>query len=430
MTKTPHPSFALVPALGAAGLFAALVALPLDFPYSKEYQNEYLTAFLESTILGLASASVLCYFRLLRSWLKLLGVVGTIVGAHLLERALDPRLPQPVIPCWDCSPTSHFSTEVAIRFLLVGGTVFTFCLGFIEPRPKLAWLFLLSAGSSFLGAWAIGFLDAQAQWAHAALVFNGIPLGLLWQPTLAVFLGIATSASGFVGPASTQGTDDPARCGRIQNRYAGLFALGIFVVVFVAWGTVIGHSQGNTTAARYAWRDSQIARSKLETPPPASLPKTQSAQTSDLMVTENLEDWKIFRSGNRHLDATPNGSLAVFPEGEIYRASFARASTPYYMDVEITQYPNHDWARYELRNTPNANSLYTDHEVIRQVTKFGSTFYEDAPHFYWSSGDKLIHLDCAGILPGEIDRFLKAYLQKYPSSVQVADGLGLDSDRQ
>ncbi len=430
MTKTPHPSFAIAPMLAAAGLFSALVALPLDFPYSKEYQNEYLTAFLESSILGLTSTSVLCYFRLLRTWLKLLGVVGTVVGAHLLERALDPRLRQSVIPCWDCSPTSHFSTAVAIRFLLVGGVVFTLCLGFIEPRPKLTWLFILSGGSSFSGALAMGFLDAQAQWAHAALVFNGTPLGLLWQPTLTTFLGIATSASGFVGPASTQETDNPARWGRIQNRYAGLFALGIFVVVFVAWGTVIGHRQGSKTAAKYEWRDSQIARSKLKTPLPASLPKTLSAQTSDFMLTENLGDWRIFRSGNRHLDATPNGSLAIFPEREIYRASLASASTPHYIDVEITQYPNHDWARYELRNTPNANSLYTDHDVIRQVTKFGGTFYEDAPHFYWSSGDKLIHLNCEGILPGEIDRFLKAYLQKYPSSVQVADGLGRDSDRQ
>jgi hypothetical protein len=433
MTKSSHPSFAIVPALAFAGLFSVLITLPFDFPFFSLYHSDYLPRLVESATFGLASASALHYFQILRTWTRFLAVVGTFVVAHVLEQVVDPYLPSQATRCWDCTPTSFFTTDVALRFLLVSGVIFIVCIGVIAPRPKLASLLLASIGSACLGSVAMGFLDSRSQWAHMSLVVNGRPLGVLWQPTLAFFLGLAVWVGGRLAVHCSPSLQASARLEAqttLPNRYAGLCVFAAFVLLMGACGTVIGHLQNNTTNEKYMQRDAQIARSIHEAPPVASLSVSDSVRPEDVMVTENLGDWKIYYSQRHHSDAISGIGQGVFPEREAYDAFFAHSESAYYIRVEITQYPNKDWARYELRNIPRANALYEDHGEVHQLTRFAGKVYQDGPEFYWASEDKTILLDCQVIPPHEIDLFVKAYLQKYPSSVQVADGPGPDSDRQ
>jgi hypothetical protein len=419
MTKV-RPSFAVLPALTVAGLFTALVALPLDFPFFNLYHSYYLPRLIESASLGLATASVLLYFRILRTWATFLAVVGTFIVAHVLEQVIEPYPPSQAARCADCSPTSHFTTEVALRFLLVSGIIFIACMGLIAPRPKLPSLLLTSIGSACLGAVAMGFLDSQSEWAKTSLVVNGIPLGVLWQPALAFFLGLAVWGGARLanhGSPSLQASAEPEAQTRLPNRYAGLWVFGVFLLVMGVSSGGVMYRQAVTTNDKYAKRDFQISHSILEAPPPASLSVDQSVRPEDVIVTENLGDWKIYYSQQRHEDATSRIGPGVFPERQIYTAGFAHKESAYSLNVEITQYPNRDWARYELRNTPNANALYYDHDAVHQLTRFAGKVYQDGPYVYWSSEDKVILFDCSMVPPVEIDRFVKAYLQKYPSSV-------------
>ena len=89
------------------------------------------------------------------------------------------------------------------------------------------------------------------------------------------------------------------------------------------------------------------------------------------------------------------------------------------MTVHITQYPNAEWAKFDVLNS-------TGHVDSTRLNRFGHTFYQDGPYFSWSSGDRLIQLECDCGVPlfkGEhypppvIDEFLQAYFAKYPSDL-------------
>jgi hypothetical protein len=79
-------------------------------------------------------------------------------------------------------------------------------------------------------------------------------------------------------------------------------------------------------------------------------------------------------------------------------------------NVHITQYPNAEWARFDVLNS-------TGRVDLTRLSRFGHTFYQDGPYFSWASGDRLILLDCQGTLPPVIDEFLQAYFAKYPSDL-------------
>ena len=80
------------------------------------------------------------------------------------------------------------------------------------------------------------------------------------------------------------------------------------------------------------------------------------------------------------------------------------------MTVHITQYPNPEWARFDVLNS-------TGHVDSRRLNRFGHTFYQDGAYFSWASGDRLIQLECQGMPPPAIDAFLRAYFAKYPSDL-------------
>jgi hypothetical protein len=420
--STSRTSMLVVPVLSVVGLLSAIFTLRFWFTFSTEYQSEFLFALLQSLILGSAVSAVLWGFEYIQRWTKLIAVVAATVGAHSLERFLDPHLPQRTLLCWECPSTSSFTTRVAIQFFLVSSIVFIASVGLIEPRPKVRWILLTSLASSMLGSVAIGFLDAWAQREKAALAFNGQPLWLLWQPTLAAFLGVAVWA-GSLGQTSPQASRLHESKPQVHNGYAGLYILGFFVLVVGIWGGTLAHRQKEVADEKWAWTTSQIARSIQETPPLANLPRVEPAPIEEVMETNALDDWKMYTRGARRLNAQVNESGPVLPDREQYTADFANAKYDYPVSVTITQFPNSAWARFELRNTPIQSAFFTQHKEILRITRFGGILYQYDPYFYWSSGDKLIFLNCSGTPPVDINRFLGAYTRKYPSSIQHSDEL-------
>jgi hypothetical protein len=96
--------------------------------------------------------------------------------------------------------------------------------------------------------------------------------------------------------------------------------------------------------------------------------------------------------------------------------------------IQITEYPNSDWARYELEtNKPEfcAAGLYSYMlKDVKKVTRFGQTVLRFSRgrarqwDFYWTDENRLIELryNFSGADKG--DELLEAYLKKYPSSLK------------
>ena len=149
-----------------------------------------------------------------------------------------------------------------------------------------------------------------------------------------------------------------------------------------------------------------------------TLPQTEPLPIDQVLIMDSIEGWKPYLSGSGRKDGWSTlAGVAAAPSHILYSATYAQPNGDSHVDVEISQYPNSDWARYELRNTPTPNELFKQSKQIQLVNEFGSKVYKEAMYRYWSSGDKLVFLDCAGILPADIEKILKAYLSKYPSSI-------------
>ena len=149
-----------------------------------------------------------------------------------------------------------------------------------------------------------------------------------------------------------------------------------------------------------------------------ALTQTEPLPLDQVLIMDSIEGWKPYLSGSQRKDGwnTLTG-VAAAPSHILYSARYALPNGESHVDVEISQYPNSNWARYELRNTPMPNELFKQSKQIQLVNEFGSKVYEEAMYRYWSSGDKLVFLDCSRILPADIKKILKAYLSKYPSSI-------------
>jgi len=95
-----------------------------------------------------------------------------------------------------------------------------------------------------------------------------------------------------------------------------------------------------------------------------------------------------------------------------------------FASVDVTFYPNKEWAQYELRNIPTTNSaiLYPERNI--SVTKFGNQILMNASmrasnglgelYFFWRSGERLVFVR---FYREEDDEFLGEYLRLHPSSL-------------
>jgi len=168
--------------------------------------------------------------------------------------------------------------------------------------------------------------------------------------------------------------------------------------------------------AAVARAQEEITKRVAGAPSRVNLPALNEDRVDRVLLMEGVGEWRPSYSSSSRMPADKAGGATFAPRPErmsylaYYSRSTVRPDDSGSVTVHITQYPNAEWARFDVLNN-------TGQAGLPRLSQFGNTFYQDGPYFSWSSGDRLILLDSSGTPRPVIDEFLKAYLAKYPSDL-------------
>ena len=172
---------------------------------------------------------------------------------------------------------------------------------------------------------------------------------------------------------------------------------------------------------RKARTESDIARSVAEAPS-ATLPMVAPRPVGEMLLMEVDSVWTPDspRWWNESIERAVPGASAALPHRIAYGAKYARKDSDDFtsVGVSVTEFPSADWARYQLRNTPNANDSLLQREYMQTWHRGAQSVFQLGTICFCSSGRMLVVVDISNVPRPFVDVFLQAYLEKYPSSIQ------------
>ena len=405
----------LVPALTLAGFVSAIFTDFIWWPSIVAANNsEVLYVVLGSTSFGLAVGSVIWFYSLLESWKILACLVVVTVTAHFLELQAEVHAGARVEEYVDILFASNIEPLVAVTSFGVAAVLYLVWIFVTSPHCRIISGAMLALGCASLAALTITAIHGTQRGAWISFL-TGKPLELVWQTALAGFLGLALALKQthlfHVQPAAEKPRSSFAKRMAISSVLVGYF------LVIGAWSISVEKRDAKIRAQVAASVEAEAATKLAHAPSFDNLPPLTDKPFDEVLVWQNVGDWTPSAPGSYDSPAvrsnpSQNRQAQIAPERRTYYLSYSKSGVG---DVRanVTVYPNEQWARYEVDIPPITRQTRN----IQLVQRFGNHIYQDGVYLYWSSGQKVVKLECQGVLPDVIDEFLKVYLQKFPSNV-------------
>jgi len=334
-----------------------------------------------------------------------------------------------------------------------GGIVFLSAVLFLPNRARWRYVPIYVVGCCFLSgvlgaiAWMLGpslgttiwhllkatrlaerYEYSQSQPSGSAN--NYYSLFVMWQAGIALLLG------GFLARpaplvADTSSTDYPAghspRSNSVKSPVLSVLFLScvLLSLAYFVRGAVLAHRAQQDYANRL--RDFQ-ERARSEAPLAENLPTVQPRPPEQMLVLKPIagaspNQARITTTAAQIVPRNVGPSIppSVFYSVNYYKpANNIPTGAPLIAAVQVTDYPNFDWARYELRHVPRPNAAFFDAVGITVETRLGNKLMKDSSvpslglDIYWCSGRKIVWIH---FYASEDDAFVKEYLALHPSSL-------------
>jgi hypothetical protein len=246
---------------------------------------------------------------------------------------------------------------------------------------------------------------------------NGYSVHLVWQTGMGVVLGFLLSETVPV-PRVSRGETAPARKLSLIN----IILFGVMALA-LAWFV----SRWLPTEYRDMQERRALAKHSAEKPSSENLPQIELAPAETMLILTPIDDYlpDQVSAGAGHF--APMSS----PQPQIYSVRYGRSGAPKagvgvgpHVDVHVQEWPEADWARWELAEQNFSPSLS---HGIEESLRFGNRILINAAlqgahnvwglpssSYAWASKNQLVMIDSYSVTP---DEFLKEYLEKYPSSL-------------
>jgi hypothetical protein len=379
------------------------------------------TLLLDGLYLGLTIVTALWFYKSILSWTKAVTLLVVTVVANcspLLYKYVPGFFWQdktfPVLGRIELDNLAFFFPTALVVYIGFGIALF----------PKRSALRTVPIASLFATVAAITFavLGERQRGSWFPLPWSTEAMYPLWQTTLAFFLGLTLWTDRIVAkrPTGSSQAENPVRSTR-----NGFITLGILIAYSIGltlWTAAVVSRYGKAVHQSQARVEGELAQSLAAAPSRENLPAVRENPVDELLVMQPIAGWAPYASGGGMLPAEnflPSQEMAnqraLRPQRYSYGASYTDGSRA--LRVNVTNYPIPEWAKYELRHIPTSNELIIHPDWVKKLVKFGNNFYQDGPYVFWPSGNNLVMLDCQGTPPAVVDQFLKAYLEKYPSSL-------------
>jgi hypothetical protein len=413
--------WSLVPLLAAGGLASSIYTLYFPWRLGDSSNAGYgLFLVLGSILFGLTLLAGLWYRRHVQSWRRAAALVAVVVVAHLLNAGLTLQLSAVVARQVDLPIRGRAFLIGPVGIFVVGWTIIVGVLVLVFPKRHHSRTLWIAAGCAAALSIAAAYREAANEGAWLAL-WNAEPLWPFWQTGMAAAVGLGLCVGDAALPRTAASMRDGLDSGVVPARR--LAAFGVLVVYSIALALfcqAVQLRRGDQLRRREARSQADIARSLTEAPS-AALPMVAPRPIREMLLMEIDGVWTpdSARWWNQSIERAVPGASPALPHRIAYGARYGRKNSDDLtsVGVTVTEFPSADWARYQLRNTPNANAFFEQREQLQTWHRGGDSVYQLGTTCFWSSGRVLVAFDISGVPQRIVDMFLDAYLAKYPSSI-------------